>query len=162
MEHTITAENVDVSKVMHVEGAEEAMEKVGEIIDANPVTRKLLEAAETMEDAYEVFKTYVEMKWEDFKVIFNKTVDYFKNEKAALPDEVMDQVVGGGWWGDVWNKYKHQIIRASILVGCAAVGAAVGALTAGAAGAVVIGFVGAVVGIAGILVYEHKRDKSEG
>lgn len=160
MTNTITAENVDVAKIMSVEGSAEALEKVGEIIDANPVSKKLLEAAQTVEDAYQVFKDYVKMKWEDFKIIFEKTVDYFKEPKAALPDEVMDQVVGGGW-SDFWNKYKHKIIRASIIVGCAVAGIAVGALTAGAAGAVVVGFVGTIVGIAGVIAYEYNRDRSE-
>ncbi len=158
MANTITAENVDVAKIMSVDGSAEALEKVGEIIDANPVSKKLLEAAQTVEDAYQVFKDYVEMKWEDFKIVFEKTVDYFKEPKAALPDEVMDQVVGGGW-SDFWNRNKHKIIRASIIVGCVVAGIAVGALTAGAAGAVVVGFVGAIVGIAGVIAYEYNRER---
>ncbi len=161
MANTITAENVDVAKIMSTAGADEALAKVGEIIDANPVSKKLLEAAQTVEDAYQVFKAYVEMKFEDFKIVFEKTVNYFKEPKAALPDEVMDQVVGGGW-SDFWNKYKHKIIRASIIVGCAVAGIALGALTAGAAGAVVVGFVGAVVGVGGVIAYEYTRDRSEG
>ena len=161
MAHTITVENVDVAKVMSAEGAAEALEKVGELIEANPVSRKLLEAAQTVEDAYQVFKDYVEMKWEDFKIVFRKTVDYFREPKAALPDDMLDSVVGGGW-SDFWNKYKHKIIRASIIVGCIAGGIALGALTGGAAGAVVFGLVGAAVGYGGVLAYEYTRDRSEG
>ncbi len=161
MANTITAENVDISQVMGADGAAEAVETVGKLIEANPVSKKLLEAAETVEDAYEVFKNYVKMKWEDFKVVFEKTVDYFKAPKAALSDEMLDGVVGGSW-GDFWNKYKHVIIRASIVVGCVAGGIAIGALTGGAAGAAVFGLLGAVAGIGGVLAYECKRDRSEG
>ncbi len=161
MPNTITAENVDIAKVMSADGAAEALAKVEELIDANPVSKKLLEAAQTMEDAYLVFKDYVEMKWKDFKIVFQKTVDYFREPKATLPDEMLDGVAGGGW-SDFWNKYKHQIIRTSIIVGCIAGGIALGALTGGAAGAVVFGLTGAMIGVGGVIAYEYNRDRSEG
>ncbi len=153
MANTITAENVDVAKVMALSEAQEAMDKVGELIDANPVSKALLAAAKSVEDAYQVFKDYVEMKFEDFRVIFEKTANYFKGTKAELPDEVMDSVVGGGWWSDLWNSHKEKIIRAAIIVGCIAGGIALGALTGGAGGAVVFGLVGALAGCAGVVAY---------
>ncbi len=161
MANTITAENVDVAKVMALSEAQEAMDKVGELIEANPVSKALLAAAQTVEDAYKVFKEYVEMKFEDFRIILEKTAAYFKEPKAALPDEVMESVVGGGWWSNLWNTCKEKIIRGAIIVGCIAGGIAIGALTGGAAGAVVFGLVGAVVGLGGCYVYEMNRQKND-
>ncbi len=154
MEKVLTVENISVEKAVNYAGAKEALDKIWELIEANPVSMKLLEAAETVEDMYEIAREYVAMKLEDFKVLFDKTLDYFKEPKAALSDEVMDAVVGGGW-SEWWNKKKHAVLRTAIFVGCIVAGAAIGAATGGAAGAIVFGLVGVGVGYLGTGVYEH-------
>ena len=153
MEKVLTVENVSVEKAVNYEGAKEALDKIWEMVEANPVSMKLLEAAQTVEDMYEIAKEYVAIKFSDFKVLFDKTVDYFKEPKTALSDEVMDSVVGGGFF-DWWNENKHGILRVTILVGCVVAGAAIGAATGGVAGAVVFGLVGLGVGLAGATAYE--------
>lgn len=146
MEPVLTAQNVSVTKFMSLEAGTEFTAKVEEVLDSNPVTKKLMEAAQTVEDVYQIAKEYVEIKLEDFKVIFDKTVKYFKEEKAELPDEVMDGVVGGGFF-DWLDKWKHQIITVSIAVGCAAVGAAIGGALGGGPGALALGLIGFGIGV---------------
>ncbi len=146
MENVLTAQNVSVAKFMQVEGTTELIEKVDAALDSNPVTRKLMEAAQTVEDVYQIAKKYLEIKLEDFKIIFEKTVKYFKEEKTELPDEVMDTVVGGSF-GDWLNKWKRNIITAAIAVGCTVVGAVTGACLGGGPGALALGLIGFGVGV---------------
>ncbi len=153
MSEAITVENVNVAQIMSVEGTHEAVDKMVAIIEENPVTKKLMEAAETLEDMYAVTKEYMEMKFEDFKVLFNKTVDYFKESKTELPDEVMDNVVGGWSLGSFVNKWKRQIIATCILLEGVATGVLVGAAVGGPAGAVAGAFVGLIAGVVGTGAY---------
>ena len=149
MEKIMTAENVDVARLMHAEGAKDVVAKVEEYLAADPVATKLMQVAETVEDVFEVVKKCVKITLAEFKIIFDKTVNYFKEEKTALPDEVMDGVVGGGWWSDFWNNNRHAIVCTSIMVGCAVAGAVVGGIIGGGPGALALGLIG--LGIGGVL-----------
>ena len=126
MAEAVTVEELNVAEAMGREGMSETTGKLLSAIEENPVVSKLLNAAETIEDAYDVVKNYVVLKFEDFKVLFNKTMDYFKESKMALDDKVLDNVAGGGWFSDIWNKYKKEIVCAVIVIGCTAVGALAG------------------------------------
>ena len=152
MAEAVTVENINVAEVMDREGVQEATEKILDSMGKNPVIAKLLEAAETVEDAYEVTKNYLKIKLEDFKVLFNKTVDYFKEAKTELSDEVMNSVVGGSF-GSWWNKWKKAVIATAIVVGVVALGVASGGVALGLIGATastVLGTVGSVSLSAGV------------
>ncbi len=142
----LTVENVNISKIMSVEGAAEKVDQFVAALDENPAVKKLLDAAQSVEDVYHIAKDYIQMKLEDFKILFEKTVAYFKNEKAALPDEVMEDVVGGWSFSEWWNKWKRPIVASSILVGCVVGGALIGGALGGGPGAVVGAFTGLIVG----------------
>ncbi len=146
MADALTVENVNVAQIMSVEGAHEKVEQFVAVMEENPAVKKLLEAAQSMEDMYHIAKEYVEMKLEDFKVLWDKAVAYFKEEKAALDDEVMENVVGGWSLSGFFNKWKRQIVASCILVGSVIGGAIVGACVGGPGGAVVGAFGGLIVG----------------
>ena len=153
MAEAVTVENISVAEVMDCEGVQEATGKLLDSMKKNPAVAKLLDAAETVEDAYEVAKNYIKMKLEDFKVIFDKAVDYFKESKAELSDEILDSVVGGSL-GSWWNKWKTAVIATAIVVGIAALsvascGTALGVI--GATASTVLGTVGSVSLGAGVL-----------
>lgn len=157
MSEAITVENVDVAKVMSAEGASEAVARLQDLMEANPAVKKLMEAAQTVEDMYEIAKEYIEVKLEDFKVLWNKTVDYFKESKTALPDEMMDSVVGGWSFSGFFNKWKKEIIATTIAVGCMAAGIVVGAALGGWVGAAAGALAGAAVGLTfATMYYEDK------
>ncbi len=157
MAEPIAVENVDVAKVMRTEGASEAVARLQVLMEENPVVKKLMEAARTVEDMYEVAKTYIEVKLEDFKVLWNKTVDYFKESKTALPDEMMDSVVGGWSISGFFNKWKKEIIATTIAVGCLAAGVVIGAALGGWVGAAAGAVAGAAVGLTfATMYYEDK------
>ena len=111
-------------------------------MEADTVANKLMEAAETVEDMYEVAKRYIQIKFEDFRQVFNEAMDYFKGSKVELDDEVMECVAGGFSWSKLWNTVKKVAIAAA--VGVAVVGACV--VTGGVAGAVLGATVGAIAG----------------
>lgn len=108
-------------------------------LEADPVINGLMEAAETIEDMYEIAKRYVTMKLEDFRQMFEEAMDYYKGTKVELDDDTMEYVVGGSW-KSFWEGFKKVALVAVIAVG---VGLACAA-TAGAAAAG-IATVGAVV-----------------
>ncbi len=148
MAEVLTVENVNVAKMLSVEGAEKSVNDMVAAMEANPVVEKMLEAAQSVEDMYHVVKEYLAMKLEDFKVLFDKTVDYFKETKAALTDDVLDNVVGGGFW-DFVSRWKKQIVASTVLIGSVVEGALIGAAIGGPAGAACGAFVGLFVGALG-------------
>ena len=160
----LTVQNVDVSKLMHIEGIHEKVDQFVEAMEENPVTKKLLDALETVEDAYRLAKEFIEIKWEDFKVLWDKTVDYFKTERAPLSDEVMDGVVGGWSLSGWWNQWKRTIAAACIMVGGAVGGAVLGACVGGPFGLFTGAFAGFLVGNACAHYYlktEEEKDQQK-
>lgn len=144
---TIAMENVNVAEIMEQAEAKASVEKLQAAMEANPVVNQLLEAAETVEDMYQVAKEYITIKFEEFKVLIDKTVDYFKGPKVQLDDDVMDCVVGGNWFADFWNKHKKTIVTVAIVAGFVAVGAVAGGfLGVAALGGVGGAIAGAVAG----------------
>ncbi len=143
--------SVNVAEILEKEEHKKQVEALQAAFGANEEAMKRLNAVNSVEDAYEIFKEFVTLKLEDFKVLFHKTVDYFKGDKVALQDEVLDSIAGGWSLSSWWNEYKQEIVAGVIIVGCAAVGLAIGACTGGLAGALIGGCVGVFVGfIAGI------------
>lgn len=110
-------------------------------LEADPVVNGLMEAAETIEDMYEIAKRYVTMKLEDFRQLFEEAMDYYKNAKVELDDDTMEYVVGGSW-KSFWKTFKKVALTAVIVAGvglaCAATGGLAGA-GIGVAGAYVTG-----------------------
>lgn len=155
---------IDVPAMMADTEAKATLEKIKDTMKNDAVVAKMVEAAQTVEDAYQVVTRYVSMKFEDFKEICNDMLDYFKGPKVALDDDIMEAVVGGGFWGNLWNKCKDVVMAAAIGVGagilasCAVLAVApVAASTAVAAG--VVGVAGAVA--AGIGVYKLWQAQAE-
>ena len=157
MAEAVTVENINIAAIMESEAGKKAEAKLTEVMESNPVVSKLVKAAETVEDAYQIAKEYFTMKFEEFKVLFDRTVNYFKESKAELSDEVLDNVVGGWSFSGFWNEYKEKIIKTAFVVACAAAGVAIGVMTGGLGGALLGGVVGALGGTT-ILCLPDKAD----
>ncbi len=115
------------------------VEEIQKILENDSVIGKLMEAAQGIQDAYEIVKKFVTVKYETFKALCMDVLDYFNEDKVALTDETMDAVVGGGFFGDLWNKCKKVVVSVGVGVLC---GLGAAALTVAAAG-VIIGTGGA-------------------
>ena len=115
------------------------VEEIQKILENDSVIGKLMEAAQGIQDAYEIVKKFVTVKYETFKALCMDVLDYFNEDKVALSDETMDAVVGGGFFGNLWNKCKKVVISVGVGVLC---GLGAAALTVAAAG-VIIGTGGA-------------------
>ncbi len=143
----LAVENVNVADILGAEGAEENLEKVKEAIVSDAEVGPLVKAAQTVEDVYEIVKRFSKATLEQVKVIFEKTVDYFKETKVELSDEVLDNVAGGGFnFFKFWDNFKEGIVAGCIMVGCTVVGGVIGACVGGLGGAVAGACVGALVG----------------
>ena len=167
----VAAVDIDVAEVMSHQENQSAAEQLKAALEANPAVSQMMEAAQSVEEMYDSVKEYISLKLEDFKVLFDKTIEYFKGPKVALEDEMMECVVGGWSFSNFWNKYKKTICAVVVVAGMAVLGAAAGAVI-GVTAAVLagttmvtggtIGAVGGAIvsGIAGGLIYKaHENDK---
>ena len=168
----VAAVDIDVAEVMSHQENQSAAEQLKAALEANPAVSQMMEAAQSVEEMYDSVKEYISLKLEDFKVLFDKAIEYFKGPKVALEDDMMECVAGGWSISNFWNKYKKTICAAVVVAGMAVVGAAAGAVVgatavvlAGAslavgvtAGATVGGVVGAVVG--GVLYKATENNKA--
>ena len=141
----IAVENINVAEILGSKQGAADLEKVEAAITSDPEVGLLVKAAETVEDVYEIVKRFSTATFEQVKVLFEKTVDYFKESKAVLSDELLDNVVGGGLF-EWWDKYKTAVIGGVIMVGCMAVGAVIGSCVAGPAGTLGGVYLGIAVG----------------
>ena len=118
-------------------------------LEADPVINSLMEAAETIEDMYEIAKRYVTVKLEDFRQLFEEAMDYYKGAKVELDDDTMEYVVGGSL-KSFWKTFKKVALAAVIVAGvglaCAVTGGLAGAGIAAAGAA----FAGTAVGTAAV------------
>ena len=166
----VTAENINVAEIMSHEDNQTAVAQLQAAIESNPAVSQMMEAAQSVEEMYQAIKDYISLKLDDFKVLFNKTVDFFKGSKVQLEDDMME-CVGGGWsFSSFWNKYKKTICAVAVVAGMAIVGAAAGAVvgvtaaicagTSLAVGGTVGATIGGVVGaLSGGVLYKVTEKK---
>ncbi len=117
--------SINVAAIMEDSQSRATIDQIQAAMRSDPIVDKMMEAAQTVEDAYEVVKRYVVIKFEDFKAVCNDMMEYFQGPKVALDDDIMDAVAGGGIWSNVWNVCKIPLMASVI-------GAGIGLLTAGA------------------------------
>ncbi len=154
---------LDMKALMADEEARGKVEEIRKVLENDAVIGKMMEAAEGIKDAYEIVKKFLSVKYETFKAVCMDALAYFNEDKVALSDEAMDSVVGGGFFGDLWNKCKKTVISVgfAVLWGAAAAGivfAAAGVFvgTCGVGTIAVAATVGAIVGTGAGLAYYFK------
>ena len=124
---------------MAIEQNEAKVQEMLQKMEADPVTSKIMEVAETVEDMYEAAKRYITIKLDDFRKLFNDALGYY-DKKTKLSDDDMEMIVGGAG-SSFWQKFKKYALAAVVIAGVLAVSA----VTAGAAA----GAIGAAAGAAG-------------
>ncbi len=140
------AEAMTIDEVMENAEIKTGMSDLTSAMEQNPVMMKLVEAAETVEDLYQITKKFVKVAFDDFKKVFVQVANYFSSDKTVLADEMLDGVVGG-WSLSGW--FKKAANKIACVAGCVAgIGAFVGGIALGGAIAVFGGPVGVVGGIA--------------
>ncbi len=157
----IAVENINVADILGAEGAVESVEQVKAAIESDAEVSALVKAAQSVEDVFEIVKKYAKATFEQVKVLFEKTVDYFKETKAALSDEVLDNVVGGWSLSTWWNENKANIIGTTIFLTCVAAGAVIGGCLGGFGGACAGAAVGVFVGTCMGLSTSENMKKNE-
>ncbi len=110
MEHTIT-----FGDMMADEQMQQKMDTLVEAMEKDPVMMKIVEAAKTVEDMYEITKSFIKVTFEDFKKVFRQVTDYFSSDKAALSDEILDDVVGGWSLSNLFGSATEKI---KCIAGC--------------------------------------------
>ncbi len=142
----LDVEKVNVAEILEREESKAQGKRLLAAFEANPAAMKVLEAVETAEDAYEIVKKVFKLTLEQFKVLFDKTVDYFKGDKAALSDDTLEGVSGGWSLSQWWNENKKMIVTGACVVAGAVAGAVVGACVGGLEGAVIGACAGTIGG----------------
>ncbi len=87
-------EAYDLGEVLNRKENQELGGRLLATIQQDPVTEKLIAAANTVEDLYEAMKKYTKMTLADFKHFFKEVLEYLVGDKTALNDELLDNVVG--------------------------------------------------------------------
>ncbi len=121
----IATANIDVAQIMSHEDNKNAVEQIRAAFESNPAVSQMLDAAQSVEDMYEAIKEYFSLKLEDFKVMYDKAVDFLKSPKAKLEDDVMECVIGGSW-SSVWNGFKKTACAVAVVTAMSVLGGAVG------------------------------------
>ncbi len=121
----IATANIDVAKIMSHEDNKNAVEQIRAAFESNPAVSQMLDAAQSVEDMYEAIKEYFSLKLEDFKVMYDKAVDFLKSPKAKLEDDVMECVIGGSW-SSVWNGFKKTACAVAVVTAMSVLGGAAG------------------------------------
>ncbi len=154
---------IDMAAIMENPDSRRELAEFQERMESLPEVRAMMKAASSIEDAYEVAKKFVKVKFELFKEMCMDAWTYFAEDKTMLADEVLDDVVGGSnWFTRCWEKCKGTIITAAVVAVCvvggavtgAVIGCGVGGLPGIFAGAAIGTIAGASVG-AGILAAVH-------
>ena len=123
--------------------------------DAEKIT-EIVEAADTQDEAFEkLHEYYPELEVEKLKHQVNfmreqvetAAKEQNKQEPIALSEAELENVAGGGFWGDVGNWFKSNwkaiAVGAAIVVGAALIGTGIGA----AIGSTMIGWVAISSGV---------------
>lgn len=154
---------IDMEAIMTNPEARRDLQNFQEHLESLPEIRPLMEAAKSIEDAYEVAKKFVTVKYEIFKQMCMDALGYFAEDKMTLADATLDEVVGGSnWFTECWEKCKGTVITVAVMgvcvvagaVGGAVIGCGLGGFAGMAAGAAVGTFAGVAVGV-GILSAIH-------
>lgn len=140
---------IDMNAIMTNPEAKRELEDFQGRLEALPEIHAMMEAAKSIEDAYEIVKKFVKVKYEFFKEMCMDAWNYFAEDKMALADEALDEVVGGAnWFTRCWEKCKSTIITVAVLGTCVVAGAVAGAVVGCGVGALPGMFLGAVAGVA--------------
>ncbi len=143
----VVIEKIDVAGILSSEGVDEKVEQVKDILESVPEVNVLMKAAETVEDVYEIVKKFSKATFEQVKEIFEQAVDYYKQSKAVLTDEILDNVVGGWSFSQFWSQNKGFVVGAAVFVASIVTGAVAGAVVAGPLGAAAGALGGLVAGV---------------
>ncbi len=143
----VVIEKIDVAGILSSEGVDEKVEQVKDILESVPEVNVLMKAAETVEDVYEIVKKFSKATFEQVKEIFEQAVDYYKQSKAVLTDEMLDNVVGGWSFSQFWSQNKGFVVGAAVFVASIVTGAVAGAVVAGPLGAAAGALGGLVAGV---------------
>ncbi len=140
MENTLTFKDL-----MENETMQQKMDALTTAMEEDPVMMKLVNAAKTVEDMYEITKSFIKVTLDDFKKVFWKVADYFSADKAVISDDILDDVVGGWSFSSLFGSAYEKI---KCIGGCIA-GAALmlGGVALGVTMIVVGGPVGVAAGI---------------
>ncbi len=138
---------LNMETVMAQPGAREDLERLTATLEKDPEAGALLKAMQSIEDVYDFVKRYAKVKFEAVKEMFNDAVNYFKEDKVALKDEMLDNVVGGGFWSNLWNNKIVKYATATVLVASFALTGMLTGMAVGSIAGPVTSVVGAVGGL---------------
>lgn len=133
---------IDTTMIMQSAGFQDKLKAQMLEMQQNPVVNQLMEAAQTVEDMYNVAKHYITLTYEKFVELYDSAMDYCKSAKMELSDDTME-IVTGGWKCPKWLKVVGAV-AAAVAITVGVIAATV--VTGGAAGAAVAAGLAAVGG----------------
>lgn len=111
---------ISFKEFMNLSEVKKDMDELTSVIEDDAVAMAMIGAARTVEDLFVVSKRFIQMSFNDFKRIFQKVSDYFSSDKTPLPPDMLDHVVGGAVYADIFESTPKKI---HCLCGCVVGGA---------------------------------------
>ncbi len=102
---------LDVKALLADENVKAEMAKCEAVLAADPMLDQLAEAARSIEEMYEVAKHFVVTEFKNFCQVFEDVMEFYSEPKAALADELLDNVAGGAF---NWSTFGKLTLCAAI------------------------------------------------
>ncbi len=138
-------------ELMNNEKVQKGMEDFVASVQQDSALMKIIDAAKTVEDMFEITKTFCKVTFEQFKSLFQQAADYLSSDKAVLADEMLDDVVGGWSLSSWFSSNVEKIKCVGAIAGAFVLGATFGVLGGAmiAVGGPLGGFIGVAAAAAG-------------
>ncbi len=116
------AKKISFKEFMDLSDVKRDMCELTSVIEDDALAMKMIAAARTVEDLYDISKRFIHMSFTNFQKLFREASAYFSSDKTKLSNDILDDVVGGAMGNELFLSDDKKI---SCLCGCVLGGALV-------------------------------------
>ena len=95
---------LNVEALMADENVKAGMAKCEAALAADPMLDQLAGAARSIEEMFEVAKHFIQVEFQEFRQVFEDVMEFYSAPKAALADDLLDNVAGGAFSWSTFGK----------------------------------------------------------
>ncbi len=88
---------LNVEAMLADENVKLEMAKCEAALAADPMLDQLATAARSIEEMFEVAKHFIQVEFQEFRQVFEDVMEFYSAPKAALADDLLDNVAGGAF-----------------------------------------------------------------
>ncbi len=95
---------LNVEAMLENEKVKAGIAKCEAALAADPMLDQMAGAARSIEEIYEVAKHFIKVEFKEFCQVFEDVMEFYSEPKAALADDLLDDVAGGAFSWSVFGK----------------------------------------------------------